>query len=103
MAERHVENMSAVFHLSIRSALNLSQKLTTHVLFLYDRREKRREFRILNTAIPVETNQLVLDWLEANVELDHLVEGLDSNELDGDNLSEAVAHEDTRYSLSIGR
>ena len=92
MAKRHVENLSAVFYLSIPSALNLPQKLTTHVLFLYDKAEKRREFRILNTAIPEETNRLVLDWLEANVDLDHLVEGLDSNELDGDNLCRAGAH-----------
>ena len=92
MAKRHVDNLSAVFHLSIRSALNLPQKLTTHVLFLYDKAEKRREFRILNAAIPMEINQLVLHWLEANVELEHVIEGLDSNELDGDNLCGAGAH-----------
>jgi hypothetical protein len=92
MAKRHVDHLSAVFHLSIRRALNLPKELTTHVLFLYDGRTKRREFRILNMAIPMETNQLVLDWLEANVELDHLIEGLNSNELDGDNLCRALVH-----------
>ena len=92
MAKRYVDNLSTVFHLRIRRALDLPQRLTTHVLFVYDRPTKQSEFRILNKAIPAETNQRVLEWLEANVELDHLVEGLDSNELDGDNLCRAGAH-----------
>jgi hypothetical protein len=92
MAKRRVDNLSTVFHLRIRRALGLPQRLTTHVHFVYDRTTKQREFRILNSAIPAETNQQVLEWLEANVELEHLVEGLESNELDGDSLASAVAH-----------
>ena len=66
MTKRGVDSLAVVFNLSIRKALALPQRLTTYVLFRYDKKRSRKEFKILNRGLPF-------------------------NEMDGDDLSESDA------------
>jgi hypothetical protein len=91
MTKRCVDSLSVVFNLSIRKALALPQRLTTHVLFRYDKKRSRKEFMILNRGIPTEIRHRIIVWLETHVEVDYVLEGLPLNEMDGDDLSESDA------------
>ena len=99
MAKRCVDNLSIVFNLSIRKALALPQRLTTHVLFRYDRGTSRKEFKILNRGIPTEIRYRIIVWLETHVEVDQVLEGLPFNEMDGDDLYES----ETNWQVAEGR
>ena len=99
MAKRCVDNLAVVFKLSIRKALALPQRLTTHVLFRYDRGTKRKEFKILNRGIPTEIRYRIIVWLETHLEVDQVLEGLPFNEMDGDDLYES----DTYWQVAEGR
>ena len=88
-AERHVDGLVSVFNLRIGQALGLPQRLSTRVMYTYDRQENRRNFTILSRDIPEEMNIKLKSWLEKNIFTDVICD-LKSNELDGDRIDQCV-------------
>jgi hypothetical protein len=88
-AERYVDGLVSVFNLRIGQALGLPRRLSTRVMYTYDRQENRRNFTILNNDIPDETNAKLESWLERNIFTD-VINDLKSNELDGDHMDQCV-------------
>ncbi len=82
-AERYVEQLVSVFNLRIGEVLGLPQKLSTRVMYTYDRQENRRNFTILNHELSEEISAKLRSWLERNV-FTEVIDDLKSNELDGD-------------------
>ena len=88
-AERYVDGLVSVFNLRIGQALGLPQRLSTRVMYTYDRQENRRNFTILSRDIPEEMNAKLKSWLEKNIFTDVICD-LKSNELDGDRMDQCV-------------
>ena len=88
-AERVVDRVVSVFHLRIGEALGLPRRLSTRVVYTYDRQENRRHFTILNRDMSDEMNARLKSWLEKNIFTD-VITDLNSNELDGDHMARCV-------------
>ena len=88
-AERVVDRVVSVFHLRIGEALGLPRRLSTRVVYTYDRQENRRHFTILNRDMSDEMNATLKSWLEKNIFTD-VITDLKSNELDGDHMARCV-------------
>lgn len=87
---RHVDKLLSVFDLTICEALSLTETISIRVMFIYDRVEKVRKFVILNDKIRKQTSDKVTLWLEENVDAYHVAYGLESNQLDADNLPNSL-------------
>lgn len=87
---RHVDKLLSVFDLTICEALSLTETISIRVMFIYDRVEKVRKFVILNDEIRKQTSDKVTLWLEENVDAYHVAYGLESNQLDADNLPNSL-------------
>jgi hypothetical protein len=88
-AERYVDGLVSVFNLRIGQALGLPRRLSTRVMYTYDRQENRRNFTILSKDIPDEMSAKLESWLEKNIFTD-VINDLKSNELDGDHMDQCV-------------
>ena len=84
--ERSVEKLLSVFDLAIGRAQGLTESLNTRVMFEYDRKLNKREFRLLDHGISEVLGQQIRSWLEENVDLCDMVSGLSSNEMDANSL-----------------
>ena len=82
-AERIVDGLVSVFNLRIGEALGLPRRLSTRVMYTYDRQEDRRNFTILNNDMSDEMSVKLKSWLEENIFTD-VISDLKSNELEGD-------------------
>ena len=87
---RHVDKLLSVFDLTICEALSLTETISIRVMFIYDREEKVRKFVILNDKIRKQISDKITLWLEENVDAYHVAHGLESNQLDGDNLPNSL-------------
>ena len=88
-AERYLDGLVSVFNLRIGEALGLPQRLSTRIMYSYDREENRRSFTILNNTLSDEMIAKLKFWLEKNVFTD-VIGDLESNELDGDQMARCV-------------
>lgn len=84
--KRYVDKLLSVFDLTIGQAQGLSESLKTRVIFEYDRRTNKREFRLLDRDIPAAQGQQIRAWLEEHIDLCDMESGLSSNEIDADAL-----------------
>ena len=82
--ERSVDKLLSVFDLTIGRAQGLTESLKTRVIFEYDRKSNKKEFRLLDRDISDALGQQIRSWLEENVDLGYMVSGLRSNEMDAD-------------------
>jgi hypothetical protein len=87
---RHVDKLLSVFDLTICEALSLTETISIRVMFIYDRVEKVRKFVILNDKIRKQTSDKLTLWLEENVDAYHVAYGLESNQLDADNMPNSL-------------
>ena len=82
--ERSVDKLISVFDLTIGRAQGLSESLNTRVIFEYDRKSNKREFRLLDRNISEALGQQIRSWLEDHVDLCYMISGLRSNKMDAD-------------------
>ena len=84
--ERCVDVLFSVFSLKIGKALDLPRNLSVQVMFLYDREQNLREFRLLDKRLTKDMNTRITSWLEENADVHVLTHDLKSNVMDADNL-----------------
>lgn len=72
------------FDLTIGKVISLPGSIRAKVMMLYNRKENRREFRILDLSFPDDIDQQIISWLEKNTEADDIIWGLESNRMDAD-------------------
>ncbi len=68
MSKRCVDKLAAVFALTGHDELDLPQHLSTRVMFVYDKKENKKQFTILNKRISEEMNTKIRAWLESHLE-----------------------------------
>jgi hypothetical protein len=76
MSKRCVDKLAVVFALTGHDELDLPQNLSTHVMFVYDKQENKKQFTILNKRIPEEMSTKIRAWLEAHLERYETIYGL---------------------------
>jgi len=80
--QRRVHKLLSVFDiLNYRSVLQ-PYRSSIRVLFEYDAEAEKKNFTILSKDIPEETRKLLTGMLTENVSSDKIIYGLDSNNLD---------------------
>jgi len=73
-----------IFNLNIHKTPYSPENISTRIMLVYDKRENIKEFRILNSGIKEEMDGWIKSWLEENIEVDEIFEGLNSNDIDID-------------------
>lgn len=73
-----------IFDLTIGKVISLPESIRAKVMMLYNRKENRREFRILDLSFPDDIDRQIISWLEKNTEADDIIWGLESNRMDAD-------------------
>ncbi|MEW6667821.1 MAG: hypothetical protein AB1512_21640 [Thermodesulfobacteriota bacterium] len=73
-----------IFDLTIGKVISLPERLRATVMMIYNRKDNRREFTVLQDLFPNEINQRIISWLEANTEADDILWELKSNSMDAD-------------------
>ena len=76
MSKRCVDKLAAVFALTEHDGLELPRNLSTRVMFVYDKKENKRQFTVLNKRIPDEVSAKIRVWLEAHLEKYETIYGL---------------------------
>lgn len=76
--------MLTIFNLNIHKTPYSPENISTRIMLVYDKRENIKEFRILNSGIKEEMDGWIKSWLEENIEVDEIFEGLNSNDIDID-------------------
>jgi len=88
-SERMVNRLDSVFDLRIRKALNLSESVSTRVMFTYSRPDNRKTFKVLSTQITEEMKRKITKWLDDHIHVDDLMCRPGSEEIDMDTLPRA--------------
>jgi hypothetical protein len=80
--QRRVHKIHSVFDILNYRSILLPYKSSIRVLFEYDAEADRKDFTILSKDVPEETRKLLTGMLAENVPSDKIIYGLDSNNLD---------------------
>lgn len=88
---RDVNRMLAVFDLTVRKALNLTEDLSTRVMLVYDRERNVKEYTLLGSRLPEPLSRKLTKWLEDNVDVQDIAFGLVANRLNADCFSKSPA------------
>lgn len=88
--EREIERLLSVFNLTIHECLGLPERVCTGVLFLYDKGENLKEFKVLNGDIASDLSRRIASWLQENLDATDFAAALKLNTLDADTLIKKV-------------
>jgi hypothetical protein len=80
--QRRVHKLLSVFDILNYRSMLLPYRSSIRVLFEYDAEAGKKNFTILSKDIPEETRKLLTGMLTENVSSDKIIYGLDSNNLD---------------------
>jgi hypothetical protein len=80
--QRHVESLMSVFNLNLHEHLKLNDRLSTRIMLLYDRKEDRIEFRLLDKTLTTRLSTKIQSWLEENIQISDIASGFNANFLE---------------------
>ncbi|MFH1350495.1 MAG: hypothetical protein ABII26_06110 [Pseudomonadota bacterium] len=82
--ERDVERFFAIFDVKIHKALGLNEKISKRVMLNYDRKENRKDFKVLSKEKTGGVNNRIELWLKENKDIHELMHKLNRDEIDMD-------------------
>ena len=85
--ERDIAKLSTIFDIKIGKALCLEDSISSRGMLTYDKKENRKEFKLLNRKLTKEMNRKITLWLEKNMEINDIVTHLNAHEIDIDRIS----------------
>jgi predicted type IV restriction endonuclease len=85
--KRDVNRLVSVFDLKVHRALRLPRSISSRVVLSYDKRENKKEFKVLNRDISEKTNKMITSWLEENFDIHAITPSLGLEEIDVDDLA----------------
>ena len=89
--KRDVVSSMTIFNLNINKALCLPENISTRIMLVYDKTKNVREFRILNSGINEDIDGRITSWLEENIEVEDIVHGLNSSEINADDFPKSIS------------
>lgn len=87
-----VDKLLSIFDLNIYKALNLTESISTRVMFRYDKEKNRSEFKVLNRGMDREMCQRIESWLEGNIKDFNEIANLKAGKMDADSMQKNLAH-----------
>jgi hypothetical protein len=87
---REVVRSLSVFNLDANKTPNLPENTSARIMFLYDKLKNIREYKILNSGMTEEMGRQIRSWLEDNIEIDDVIHGLYSSNINADDYQKAV-------------
>lgn len=75
-----VDRLFSVFHLTDSHVFASSEGVSTRVVFIFDRQQNKREFKLLNKKIPEELAVKIRSWLMEHVDIDEIPHALGTEE-----------------------
>ena len=87
---REVVRSLSVFNLNAKKSPNLPENTSARIMFLYDKQNNIREYKILDSAMTEEKGRQIRSWLEDHIEIDDVIHGLDSSNINADDYQKAV-------------
>ncbi len=85
--ERIVDRLDSVFDLRIHKALNLSERVSVRIMLTYSKKDNSKRFKVLNPKTTEEMEQRITSWLDRHIDIEDLLDGLGSSEIDMDSLT----------------
>jgi hypothetical protein len=67
--DRHIEKLVSVFDLALVAKMGLQENTPIRVMLIYDQKNNKKEFTLLNKRITPDQNQTILAWLEENIDI----------------------------------
>lgn len=83
---RQVKRLLSVFDIINHSILSLPKSSSIRVMYEYDEKADIQKIEILDRDITKESCDQIVDWLKNNISAYDIIYGLESNELDLDNI-----------------
>jgi hypothetical protein len=80
--KRYVDKILSVFDLIHCQALGLPEEVSIRVMFVYDRKENIKDFKLLGNTISRESADRINSWLKKNVHNYEMICHSTSNEID---------------------
>ena len=77
--ERHVESLMSVFNLNLHKHLKLTNRISTRVMLLYDKKEDTIDFRLLDKNLTASLSNRIESWLEQNIHISDIACGFNAN------------------------
>ncbi len=79
--KRRVERACSTFDLTIGKEINLTRKLKTRIMLIYDQKQNQKDFIVLDRKIPQEINGRIRAWLDHHVDVVHILHGSNENHI----------------------
>ena len=73
-----------VFQLRARKAFGFREQVKTHVMLIYDNRERKRKFIIFNKGLTREIHEKISRWLDATLCFHDIVHKIGPEGIDAD-------------------
>ena len=87
---REVVRSLSVFNLDANKTPYLPENTSVRIMFIYDKLNNIREYKILNSGMTEEMGHQIRSWLEDNIEIDDVIHGLNSNDINPNGYQKAV-------------
>jgi hypothetical protein len=87
---REVVRLLSIFNLNTNKAPQLPENTSARIMFVYDKLKNIREYRILDSGITEEKGRRIRSWLDENIQVDDVIHGLNSSEINADDFQKAV-------------
>ena len=88
--KREVVRSLSVFNLNANMTPHLPENTSTRIMLVYDKLKNIREYKILDSDITEEMDRRIRSWLEENIEVDDVIHGLSSSDINADDFQKAV-------------
>ena len=69
---------------------HLPENTSARIMFVYDKLKNIREYKILDSSMTEEMDCRIRSWLDENIEVDDVIHGLNSSDIDADDFQKAV-------------
>jgi hypothetical protein len=89
---REVVRSLSIFNLNANKIPHLPENTSARIMFVYDKLNNIREYKILDSAMTEETGRQIRSWLEDNIEIDDVIHGLNSSNINADDFQKAVGN-----------
>ena len=88
--KREVVRSLSVFNLSANKTPHLPENTSARIMLVYDKMKNIREYKILNSGMNEETDRRIRSWLEENIEVEDMIHGLNTSDINADDFQKAV-------------
>ena len=82
--QRYVDKLLAVFDLNTCQTFGMPERVSTQVMFLYDRETDVKEFSLLDSDMTKDMSRRITSWLNENIGVDEVIHYLSAKQLSAD-------------------